>query len=169
MHNQARLVDESFATPTQSDQDASAEAVRAQLFEFYATSRWVAPVGNLVGCVLFAVIASPLLPGALLLVWLGAGVTISALLWASVTVPYFSQHLDKSGLPVMCPLAHSLVGALWGVAVWLGPAEPHTEYLLLCLALLFAISAGTLTGASGLTRLTMSVLAPMWLLGSIGF
>ena len=169
MQNQARLIDESFATPTQFDQDASAEAVRAQLFQFYAASRWVAPVGNLLACVLFAVIARSLLPGGLLLAWVAAGIVISALLWASVTMPYFSRHLDASGLPLMCSVAHSLAGALWGVAAWLGPAEPHTEYLLLCLALLFAVSAGTLTGASGLTRLTMSVLAPMWLLGGIGF
>lgn len=169
MSDQARLIDESFVTGPRVDESASAAAVRAQLFEFYRSSRWVAPVGSLVAGVLFTAIAWPSLPHRSLTVWLGANIIISLVLAGSVSLPYFSRRLDRFGLPMMCAVAHALAGVLWGLTPWLASAGSNTAYLMLCLALMFAVSAGTLTGAWGLSRLSMAVLVPLWILGGVGF
>ena len=149
--------------------DESAEAVRTQFVEFFRASRWIAPVGNTAASVGFAIAAHPYLPSLRLGTWLAVALSMSVLFWAATAVPCLARRIGSLGVPNMSVVAYALCGVTWGVTPWLALGPDATEYRWLALALMFALSAGTLGGTSGVRRLAVTLLFPLWIIGGAGF
>ena len=148
--------------------DPAEDPVRREVFAYFVSNRWVAPVGNGVAATCFAVAARNEVEPRALIAWLLGSLAISALFWASFSVRVFAERLQSDGRPRLAFTAQVLCGLSWGVTPWLALGDDGQWYRTFALALMFAVSASTLTGVSGLTRITSGVMFPMWAVGVTG-
>lgn len=148
--------------------DASiGEAVAAQTGRIYWKNRWVAPLGTFATATVLSSTLREALPERRLLLWFLVVVVIVVGVAVSVTFPRFASRRNASGFPIATQPAHFAIGAAFGALMWLAP-EVTTDDVAMwtVLAGLFAMSAGV-AGMSGLNRLSLLVLCPMWLLAGV--
>jgi diguanylate cyclase (GGDEF)-like protein len=151
-----------------ASRDASTELVREAVHSYLRANRWVAPVGNCLAAAGFAVAVRRDVDLPALIAWFVCSFTVSVLLWWSFSAHSFSQRSDRRERPLLAPAVQVMCGLCWGVTPWLSFGEDADTFHIVCLALMFAVSASALTGVSGVTRSAPALMVPMWLLGASG-
>ncbi len=148
--------------------DPATDPVREEVRTYLRSNRWVAPVGNCVAAVSFAFAVRDEVDQPILIAWLVCSFVVSALFWLSFSVHAFTTGRERSDRPRLAVITQVLCGLCWGVTPWLSFGDDSYSYQLMCLALMFAVSASALTGVSGVARITVAVMVPMWSLGAAG-
>ncbi len=150
--------------PAQRDLD---HAVRGHVLEFFHSSRYLAPLGNSLAALFTALVVHSRVDEGALISWLVAAATLSASMLLVLLRPQLLSTDPHRLLPFGYIVTHLACGVLWGLLPWLSVDPANTEYRWIALCFMFAISAGALGGISGTTQLTLSVLVPMWTIGSL--
>ena len=149
---------------SESDDAEIDAAVHAETARLFRNNRWLAPLGNVAAALVFLLVTLDFVWRPRALAWFGAmvvaGVTTAAASSTVVAAP-------RSRIPVVAHAAYLASGTLWGLVLWLDPvARSDGQFQWIALAHLFAVTAGTNAGLSGINTLTTLTMVPMWLLSA---
>jgi len=140
-----------------------------QIQAFFDGSSHVAPIGNVVAGLVALSLLWPHAPHPQLGAWFGVVVVLAVLQALDALNPVAATgQLDSSGKLVDTNL---LAGVVWGVLPWLdiGAFGSNEVYRWICLALAFAIGAGSMGGLSVLMGIALRVQVPLHLLVAAAF
>ena len=144
-------------------------ATRVQLYEFFRNSRHLAPAGNTAAALAFVAIIGDRLDLATKLWWLVVVLAVAGMLVGLLQHTHLMLRPNEARVSWPALASHASSGLVWGVLPWLDLSGHDGTYQWISLCFMFAISAGTLSGISGMTGLTAAVLVPMWTVGAGSF
>ena len=144
------------------------DALRDHLVAFLHNSRYLAPAGNAFAAVVFVLVAGDHVDPAVKTWWFACVMAVAVTLWALLQRPESMLHNAQPKVSLAAVGAHVCSGLAWGLLPWLD-LFGDGEYRWIALCFMFALSAGAVTGMTGITPLVAGVLIPMWLLGSVAF
>lgn len=133
-------------------------------------NRWITPAGTTAAITLYFLCVLPLGPDfSRLAIW------ASFFLFGLVLMPTFGwmptwfRELSRSGVSRGSELGHLLVGINWGLALFVDvPSSRDLGFRWITLAVIFAVSAGSVGGTSSLNGLGARILYPMLLGTALG-
>ncbi len=141
--------------------------MRAETTRFFRSNRWISPLGNVGAATVFVLITTDHLHGRGAAAWFAAIVIV-----ALVTATASSEIVPtaRSGVPMVAQAAYLSAGLLWGLVMWLDPsARADAQFQWIALAHLFAVTAGTMAGLSGISALSTLTQTPLWLMTIAAF
>ncbi len=145
------------------------DGLRSDLYAFFRNSRHFAPAGNASGAMAFVLVVGDRLDTTTRIWWFVSVMMVAA---AQFVLLHRTQLMLQPIRPRVSWIAlgiQAASGLAWGALPWLEPAGRESDYRWIALCFLFAISAGTLSGITGMTALSTGVLLPMWTLSASAF
>ncbi len=138
-------------------------AIRVERFRFFFANRWGGPVGTFFAVALYSTIISAAGHPPRGLAWWAIGMlTVMVLMAATVVLPPLVAARNDEGLPSATRWLQILTGIGYGSLMWLDlELTRTTEFRWITLAMIFAVSAGVLSGLSGVNSLSKLTLIPM--------
>ncbi len=138
------------------------DAVRSETTRFFRNNRWLAPLGNSAAALVFLLTTRDFVAGGRSVPWFVAMVIAGM---ATALASSAAVSPSRSGIPLIAQAAYFASGVLWGLLLWLDPsARMDSEFQWIALTHLFAVTAGTTAGLSGVSLLSTLTQAPLWLL-----
>lgn len=133
-------------------------------------NRWIAPAGTCAAVTLFLICVLPLRPDfGRLSVWAAFFLVGLGLMPRFSWTPLRLAERSKSGVSRGTEIGHLLVGINWGLLLFVDvEASRDLTYRWIVLAIVFAVSAGSVGGSSSLNGLGAKVLGPMLIGTALG-
>lgn len=144
------------------------DALRDHLVAFFHASRYLAPAGNAIAAVVFVLVVGDRVDASTRAWWFACVMSVAVMLWALLQRPTLMLRHTQPKVSWAAMGAHASSGLVWGLLPWLD-LSGDGEYRWIALCFMFALSAGAMSGVTGITPLTAGVLSPMWLMGSTAF
>jgi diguanylate cyclase (GGDEF)-like protein len=145
------------------------DALRSQLQVFLKNSRHLAPAGNSAAAIVFVLVIGNQIHTSTKIWWFASVLAVAVALAALHLRMNLMLRPSVARVSWTALVAHAASGLVWGALPWLDSSGPDASYQWIALCFMFAISAGTLSGITGMTGLTAAVLIPMWTAGATRF
>ncbi len=151
--------------PLTADDLGLAAAIRDERSRFFFANRWGAPFGTVATVSFYTavVVAADRVPRGLAW-WVAAMCIVLVLQISAVVVPALANALNEEGLPETAPWFQVLAGAGYGALLWLDlPLTDDSDFRWITLGMVFAVSAGAMSGITGVNSLGKMFIVPMCL------
>ncbi|MEM7285363.1 MAG: EAL domain-containing protein [Actinomycetota bacterium] len=140
------------------------DAIRAETARFFRNNRWLSPLGNVAAALVFLLVTVDFVWRSRAIAWFVAIIAAAA---ATALASSPGLPTSRAGVPIVAQAGYLASGTLWGLVLWLDPvARTDAQFQWIALAHLFAVTAGTTTGLSGVSFLTSMNVTPMWMLAA---
>ncbi len=151
--------------PLDADDPGLASAIRNERSRFFFANRWGAPIGTIATVSFYTAVvtAADRSPQGLMW-WVVAMFVVLVMQIAAVVVPRLANALNDEGLPKSAPWFQVLAGAGYGALLWLDLSlTSDSDFRWITLGMIFAVSAGAMSGISGVNSLGKVFIIPMCL------